>query len=300
MDLLDIVLHYDCNLKCTYCTCAGEMRHRRGLDAAKILPQVDRAAAAGCVSLSITGGEPTMRPDLLGLIRYAHQRGFSDIKVQTNGLVFATASNVERALNAGVTRIGLSVHGHNPSDPGAYARITQSDDESHARFLAAVDNLVAADVTLTADLIVMAETVDTLLDGLVDLHKRGIQAFNLWFVSLTDDNKNNTDSMPRISEVLGSVLACMNYGRAEGILVQSLHIPRCLLAGYETHVAHPGVGQNVHVVTPEASFQLSDSRLSGGAKPERCNDCTYNPVCPGLREDYVERFGDDELQPVTG
>jgi molybdenum cofactor biosynthesis enzyme MoaA len=300
LDLLDIVLHYDCNLKCTYCTCAGEMRHRKGLTAAEILPHVDRAAAAGCIALSITGGEPTIRHDLLPLIRYARHRGFSDIKIQTNGLVFSTANNVERALEAGVTRIGLSVHGHNSRDADAYARITQSGPESHTLFLAAVDHLVAADVTLSADLIVMTETVDTLLDGLADLHKRGIQAFNLWYVSLTDDNRNNVDSMPRISDALATIVACMDYGRAQGVVVNSLHLPRCVLPGYETHVTHPGVGRNVLVVTPESTFQLSDSRLSGGCKPDRCNDCTYNPVCPGLREDYVARFGDDELQPVTG
>ncbi len=298
MDLLDIVLHYDCNLKCTYCTCTGELRERAGLPASVVLRHMDQAAQAGCTALSITGGEPTIRHDLLGMIRHAREQGFTDIKVQTNGLVFATAGNLERALQAGVTRIGLSVHGHNAKNSDAYARITQSDNESHALFLSAIDNLVAADVVLTADLIVMTDTIETLLDGLIDLHKRGIQAFNLWYVSLTDDNQNNVDSMPRMSDAVDTIVACMNYGRSQGIQVKSLHVPRCLLPGYEEHVAHPGVGMDVQVVTPESSFQLTSSRLGGGCKPERCGDCVYDGICTGLRADYVERFGDDELQPV--
>ena len=300
MDLLDIVLHYDCNLKCTYCTCAGSRRQQPGLSGAVACQHIDRAARAGCTALSLTGGEPTLRSDLLGLIRYARDRGFRDIKVQTNGLVFAEPANLSRACEAGLTRVGLSVHGHTGGQGADYARITRSDAATHTLFLKAVENLVQSGVHLAADLIVMRETVAGLRDGLSDLHARGIDTFRLWLVSLTDDNRDNVETLLAMSESLPAVRACLDYGRERGIQVESLHIPRCLLPGYEAQVAHPGVGLDVHVVTPEAFFQLSESRLSGGHKPAACRQCVYDADCPGLRPDYVERFGDAALSPIQG
>ena len=297
VDLLDIVLNYDCNLKCTYCTITDEMRGRRELPIRDITTWIDYAASKGCRALSLTGGEPTIRQDLLGLIRYARGRGFDDIKIQTNGLLFGEVANVHRALDAGVTRVGVSIHGYDGS-LSRYASTTQSDEPSAQLMLAAIDHLVRAPVALTVDMIVMTETVGTLLSSLKDFHQRGVEAMNLWLVSLTDKNRTRVDSLPRISDIQSVLMACFDYGKTQGIDVRSLHVPRCMLPDYEEHVRHPGSGMDVQVVTPDAEFQLSKSRLSGGVKPERCEQCIYNEDCPGLRSDYVAHFGHQEITPV--
>ncbi len=54
----------------------------------------------------------------------------------------------------------------------------------------------------------------------------------------------------------------------------------------------------VRVVTPDDVFDLKDSRLAGGVKPEGCASCKYWDACPGLRRDYIERFGGDEVRAV--
>ena len=162
----------------------------------------------------------------------------------------------------------------------------------------AIDNLVASGLALTVDLIVMTATLDGLASAVADLHERGVRAFNLWLVSLTDGNTDNVESLPRITDALPAMLACLDYGREHDFVVESLHVPRCLLRGYESHVKHPGVGMDVRVVTPDSVFDLTASRLSGGVKPERCAECVHFDACPGLREDYVARWGDEELVPV--
>ena len=71
----DVVLGYDCNLACTYCTITDEMR-RRALPAEKIAREIDRAAAHGYRDVAFTGGEPTTRSDLPALVKHARRRGF--------------------------------------------------------------------------------------------------------------------------------------------------------------------------------------------------------------------------------
>jgi cyclic pyranopterin phosphate synthase len=65
--------------------------------------------------------------------------------------------------------------------------------------------------------------------------------------------------------------------------------------GYEAHVEHPGGGL-VTVVTPDDVFELKSSRLGGGVKPTGCVGCRWAAECPGLRRDYIEVYGEDEVR----
>src|SRR5262245_32775764 len=95
--LVDVILGYDCNLACDYCTITPEMR-RRSLTTRAVLEALDEGRARGYDAVSFTGGEPTIRADLLGLVKAARARGYGDIKVQSNGLIYAHASNVDKLV----------------------------------------------------------------------------------------------------------------------------------------------------------------------------------------------------------
>ncbi|MEM7607948.1 MAG: radical SAM protein, partial [Myxococcota bacterium] len=92
--LLDVALLYDCNLACDYCTITEAMR-LRSMPTRDVAMAMERARRDGYRAISFTGGEPTIRRDLLPLIRAAKKLGFEWIKVQSNGLLF-TSANVER------------------------------------------------------------------------------------------------------------------------------------------------------------------------------------------------------------
>ncbi len=67
--------NYDCNLACDYCcVVSGPRADPRRLPADRIRTLVDQAAAAGLERVFLTGGEPTLRPDLPELIEYITDR----------------------------------------------------------------------------------------------------------------------------------------------------------------------------------------------------------------------------------
>jgi hypothetical protein len=67
--------NYDCNLQCDYCcVVSGPRADPRRLPADRIRTVVDEAAAAGLERIFVTGGEPTLRPDLPELILYITDR----------------------------------------------------------------------------------------------------------------------------------------------------------------------------------------------------------------------------------
>ena len=102
-----------------------------------------------------------------------------------------------------------------------------------------------------------------------------------------------------LSEMFGlGITAAFERGGKLGVTVLSRHIPRCMLPGYEDHVADLREDK-VLVITPRASFALWESRISPNTYTEKCAACRhYRGVCLGARNDYLERYGDEELTPA--
>ncbi|WP_050429489.1 radical SAM protein [Chondromyces crocatus] len=293
MPLLDVVLGYDCNLACSYCTITEGMR-RRELPSARIVREIDRAAARGFADIAFTGGEPTIRPDLPALVRYARKRGFAHVKVSSNGLRYAYAEYLDHLIACGVDQFNVSLHAFGDA---AYERTVRRLDTAHLR-RKALDNLVARGLDPVADLILKEDTYRDLRPWITSLRAQGLRRFALWLVSLTDQNQGNVDQLPRLSEVATEIRGACDDARAGGYEVWSLHVPRCFLPGHEEHVRHPG-DDLVTVVTPDEVFDLKDSRLAGGVKPEGCTGCQHVGRCPGLRQDYIAVHGAGEVRAMT-
>lgn len=292
MPLLDVVLGYDCNLACTYCTITEAMR-RRALPAERVAREIDRAAARGFKDIAFTGGEPTIRPDLPALVKHARRRGFERVKVASNGLRYAHAEYLDHLVACGVDRFNVSVHAFQDE---AYERTVRRAETAMLR-RRAIAHLVERGLDPVADLILKEDTYRDLRAWIADLHAQGVRRFALWLVSLTDQNRDNVEQLPRITDLVPHVIGALEDARRGGYEVWALHLPRCFLPGYEEHVRHPG-DELVTVVTPDEVFDLKDSRLAGGVKPEGCAGCRHFDRCPGLRPDYIARHGADEVRAV--
>ncbi len=292
--LLDVILGYDCNLACDYCTITPEMR-RHALTTERVLAAMKTGRARGYDTVSFAGGEPTIRRDLIGLVKAARRLGFIDVKVQTNGLVLGQADNARRLREAGVDRIHLSIHTH---EAEAYDALVRSPG-SYATMVAGLERVVASGAAVVADVILKKDTVERLGGAITWLWDRGVRAADLWFVSLTDGNRDNVGSLPRMTDAVPAMAEAFGFARAHGMTVRSLHVPRCLLGADHVHAYDPGADR-VLVVTPEATFELKDSRLAGRIHVPACGGCPFEQVCPGVRPDYLEVYGDSEVAAARG
>ena len=110
IDYLRISVTDKCNFRCLYCMPAEGLQW---LPKAEILTYEEIAgitgelAAAGVSRLRITGGEPTIRPDLHLLIAQLRAiSGIQDIALSTNGVRLRELADVYRA--AGLDRVNIS------------------------------------------------------------------------------------------------------------------------------------------------------------------------------------------------
>lgn len=291
--MLDLILLYDCNCTCDYCTIPPEIRPQ-AMAAEAAVRALEEARQRGERSVQLGGGEPTIRPDLPKLVRAARRLGYDEVKVQSNGLRYAHEAYVDALVKAGVTTFAVSLMSHRAD---LYEKIT-----GFPRALdlvnAGLANLRRHPVRLLGDVIMKRDTWRHLPELVAYFAERGVPELVLWLVSLTDRNAQNPRSLVPVSEMRPAIERACAVGRERGVAVRSRHIPRCLLPGLGPEHFVDTLAEAVTVVTPEGRFDLRDSRISANRYVAACQGCSWRPRCAGLRVDYLENVGEHEVLPL--
>ena len=110
INYLRISLTDACNLRCVYCMpehMQFQARHALMTDD-EILTLVRVGASLGVNKIRLTGGEPTIRPGIVDLVRaIAHVPGIQDLAMTTNGVLL---DKLARPLaDAGLQRANISI-----------------------------------------------------------------------------------------------------------------------------------------------------------------------------------------------
>lgn len=101
-----------CNNSCIFCL-DKDGQNGSCLLVKEIKRDLIRGRKRGATQVILSGGESTIHPDFLAIIRLAKNLGFQDIQVITNGRMFMYKGFLDAAVKAGVSEITFSVHGHN-------------------------------------------------------------------------------------------------------------------------------------------------------------------------------------------
>ncbi len=102
-----------CNLECNYCFAAsGPAQTHRSLDEVEAMLRGALTEAGGPTPLQLSGGEPTIHPDILAIVRRARDLGYGHIEVNTNGILVANRPSFAQSLReAGATSLYLQFDG---------------------------------------------------------------------------------------------------------------------------------------------------------------------------------------------
>ncbi len=104
MQRCEVLITGLCNFKCPYCRMTGPEGHAPLED---ILNLIDLWAADGLQNIRFSGGEPTVHPDLIEMVRYAKSKGIKRIALSTNGS--ARLALYYDLVNAGVNDFSISL-----------------------------------------------------------------------------------------------------------------------------------------------------------------------------------------------
>lgn len=171
-----LTLNRACNLRCKWCY-AKETgfsgKDEMPLPLAKRI--IDLCAEGGIPSIILIGGEPTVYPHILDVIRYAAASGIQTTLV-TNGILLADKERLRAYLDAGLSKVSLSLKAH---DAETYRELTGADGFSSA--LDAIENLAEAHARFGVSTVLTGENIPQYIEGLKAAKARGAHSFALSF-----------------------------------------------------------------------------------------------------------------------
>ena len=214
--LSEIALTYRCNLSCRFCyaNCSCRSREEAGeemttAEAVRLLGIIRRDAQVP--SVSFTGGEPTLRPDLPRLVSEARRAGLR-VNLITNGTL-VTAELAERLADAGLYSAQVSIEG---PDRGTHDGLTGVPG-SFERAWRGIESLAAAGIktqtntTLSGANAPAAERIVEALAG------RGMPRFAMNMLMPCGSSLGHADLRISYSEIGDVVCAVQRRARELGI-----------------------------------------------------------------------------------
>jgi len=101
-----------CNNNCQFCLDGGRPdKHHKSDEEIKQIILAGRDE--GCSKLILSGGDPTIHPNVIEFVRFGRETGYSKIQIITNGRMFASKKFTDQIIDAGLDEVTFSIHGYN-------------------------------------------------------------------------------------------------------------------------------------------------------------------------------------------
>ncbi len=330
---------FACNARCSFCYYLDSIKTgtTKDFSTEEIKERFREAKSLGIDQVDISGGEPTIRPDLPEIIRYARDLGFVKICVITNGIRLADENYANMLVDAGLNDILFSTHGTTKEEheslvniPGSFDRIWKAIENIHKR----------KEVELRFNM-----TITNLNYQHTDAFFEKVKAYHPAEVNLlvfnpsqeateTQEEKVRFVTYNDIGEAIGKSIT--NY-KDQLPIINVRWIPYCMLKGHEEHVrtmwqkmyedkewdpylnikynlgTMPAVGSAIAgaILYPfkaprhgtrnwytKINEMISTYRQVHYYKHLKpCDLCSLKKICPGLPRDYVDKYNKTVLRP---
>ncbi len=210
----DVALTYRCNNACAHCYNAADRLDMPSLALADWRRVLDKLAEIGVPHIILTGGEPTLHPDLPAIIRYADGLGLI-VGMNTNGRMLSHAPTMAALAEAGLNHVQITletrdaaIHDAMVGAPGAFAQTVRG-----------IENALASGVhTITNSTLTRRNVHDAV--GIVDfLHGLGLRTFAMNGMIYAGGGLDEPDAIP--AEAMGATLLVVRE-RAEALAMRFL------------------------------------------------------------------------------
>ena len=205
----DVALTYGCNNACPHCYNELNRFDMPSLSLADWFRVLDKLAEIGVPHLILTGGEPTLHPDLPAIIRHADALGLI-VGMNTNGRRLSHAPTMAALAEAGLNHVQITLETHEAAihdamvgAPGAFAQTVRG-----------IENALASGVhTITNSTLTRRNYQDAV--GIVEfLHDLGLRTFAMNGMIYAGGGFDDPDAIP--AEDMAATLVAVRE-RAEAL-----------------------------------------------------------------------------------
>ena len=308
-----------CNNNCIFCM--EEDREGRYVNNSAMTPErVDWILEQnrGAEEVCFTSGEPTTRPELPSFVERARALGYRRISIMTNGRRLSHMPYAAGLAKAGMNRFYISIHGHTKKLHEGLVR-TPDTFEQTVGGLDSIAKLKRFGIELHTSTVVTDRNLPHLLDIYRFLRSHGVD--QVVFNVMQANGRANTffeQIFPKYTDIAAAFATFVKEVGEARPMAFLVDIPLCTTEaipdfnrGYVERYRHfdlaaeaalpptqreerkqSGRGRGLVLVT---RGDLDDAERS---KRAECSRCRYDATCEGVWNNYLKRYGWDELAPV--
>ena len=269
-------LHYYCNNRCIFCHCDG---HRNAATETDRLSTLLGRIPTGVTQILLSGGEPTIYPDLKNILSQLKQQNLTTGFI-TNGRMFAYPAFARMAIEARSEYFYISLHA---SKSEIHDRITGSPGSFH-QTVTGINNLssLSGSIEIVLNCVVTRENADDLLGVVAFVRDLGGPRLKFSVPEWKGSVKTSRDRfiLP-LSEAAERIGEAMVTARRSGVRVSYDGLPYCFLP-VELREANENLETNRIFFMAEAfeeRFHPTDESLR--FKNLDCHNCSFDSVCRG-------------------
>lgn len=251
-------------MRCSFCDARRDHERSSVANGSALRARLLEAIASDAEEIVFTGGEPTRRRDLVGLIAVARARTAATLVLETNGIELGAGAAAE-LREAGLDTVRVHLPGFGPTLDETFG---QADLE--APMTARLRECLASELTTEVSTAVVASNVETVAELPEALVARELQPSRLW-IRIPWSAPNGRGLAP-LAEATSAVERIVDAAKRTGLRVGLLpdgFLPPCMF-GRPHRVAHL------------FALNRGGADRPGYARAKVCGACSLLDRCPGL------------------
>ncbi|MFA5116859.1 MAG: radical SAM protein [Candidatus Omnitrophota bacterium] len=271
-----------CNNNCIFCL-DKEAHNGLFVDLRTITRQLKEGRKKGMRKLIVSGGEPTLHPDYLKILKAASAMGYQGIQTVSNGRMFAYKKFLQEAVASGLTETTFSMHGHNKK---LYEKQSQIKGSFEQALTGLMNALKIKGLIVNIDIVINKTNYKYLEDIIRYYLNLGVSEFDLLQVvpfGAGWENRAKVFYDPRRHlSYLHRAFALQE--EFPWIYLWTNRLPAVYLEGFEELIQHPFKLKD----EIRGRREMMDGFINGGIMMNcygaRCRYCFLNDLCHDLIE----------------
>jgi len=297
---MTIFISYRCNNRCIFCYNSYK-RNYPSMSAQRIIRELRKARERGVTYLEITGGEPSIREDIILIIKLAKKMGFQTIAMATNGVKFSDKEFAKKAIESGLNHLIFSIHGHKSK----LHDLLTGKEGNFKKLMKGIENVLQLGLKdIGTNTVIIKQNYKYLFEIGKLIYSIGIRNAEFIFVDPTQGFPSTYFSklVPKLEEILPSAKKCLEIGREHKVEHWHIrYVPICLFRDYKSQISELNEVQlftTEHIASDFYNMNVEDSRPKNSRiKPWKCLNCKEYSICEGIWYRYYLEYGDEELKP---
>ena len=298
----DLKLGYSCNNDCIHCVIKDSKQRisaeRRGIDVSTedALSLVSRQLEKGLDSITITGGEVTLRNDLLQIVDFCLDHSLA-VSIQTNGRMLSSSRFHDALIGRKGICFVIALHGVTASTHDSITRRRGSFAET----LSGIRTVVSRSCPVVLKTVISKVNMVELPDFIPFMEQEHLSVINMAFPHAQGAARENFDLVvPRYSDLRSYLLETSLRAKQAKINLTFETVPPCILPEFPELMSELFYTYKEVSCTQvgEETFDWNVVRKTIKTKSTTCSACFFDKFCEGPWSEYVERFGALEFRPV--